>query len=416
MGDFRMPSLGADMEAGTLTEWLVKPGQRVKHGDIVAVVETQKGAIEVEIFEDGVIGELRVEPGQKVPVGTVLATVNGGAAGPAEARPAAPPPPPEAERATAAPEPAKAAPAPPQPPPPPQAPAPAGTHLRASPAARRLAEAKGIDLAQLTGTGPGGAISIADVEAAQVKAAGAEAPPAPAAKRPAPAAKAAAASRMAEMRKAIAAAMARSKREIPHYYLSDTVDMGDALEWLRAENERRSVPQRLLPAALLIKAVALALRDVPELNGFYEEGAFRPGPGIHVGVAIALRGGGLIAPALHDTDKKSLDEVQAGLMDLVKRARAGGLRSSELTDATITLTNLGDLGVETVFGVIYPPQVAIVGFGRIEERPWAAGEGGVGLRPLVTVTLSADHRASDGHRGGRLLAAIGAHLHKPEAL
>jgi pyruvate dehydrogenase E2 component (dihydrolipoamide acetyltransferase) len=217
------------------------------------------------------------------------------------------------------------------------------------------------------------------------------------------------------MRAAIAAAMARSKREIPHYYLSSTIDMSAAMAWLRGENERRSVADRLLPAVLLIKAVAMGLREVSELNGHWIDGAFRPGAGIHVGCAIALRGGGLVAPALHDTDRADLSTLMRRLEDLVGRARTGSLKSSELADPTITLTNLGDLGVDSTFGIIHPPQVALVGFGKISDRPWIVN-GRIEGRPLVTATLSADHRASDGHRGGVFLAAVGRLLQSPASL
>ena len=182
------------------------------------------------------------------------------------------------------------------------------------------------------------------------------------------------------MRAAIAAAMARSKREIPHYYLSTTIDMSAALAWLRAENEKRPMTERLLPVVLLIKAVATALRDVPELNGYWTDGAFQKSAGVHVGCAISLRGGGLVAPALHDADRKDLSTLMRELRDLAARARAGSLRSSELADSTITVTNLGDQGVDATFGIIYPPQVALVGFGRIAERPWVAS-GKIEARP-----------------------------------
>ncbi len=209
--------------------------------------------------------------------------------------------------------------------------------------------------------------------------------------------------------------MARSKREIPHYYLTQTVDLHRALAWLERANRERPPTERLLPAALLLKATALALRKVPELNGFWNEGGFSAGAGIHVGWAISLRGGGLIAPAVQDADRKPLTELMAALRDLVRRARGGGLRSSELTAPTITVTSVGERGAETVIGVIYPPQVAIVGFGRIVQRPWAV-DGALAVRPVVSVSLAADHRASDGHRGGLLLAEIERLLQEPETL
>jgi pyruvate dehydrogenase E2 component (dihydrolipoamide acetyltransferase) len=185
------------------------------------------------------------------------------------------------------------------------------------------------------------------------------------------------------MRDAIGALMARSKREIPHYYLEREIDFSRSLAWLREANLARGVNDRLLPSVLLLRAVALAVTEMPELNGFWIDGALQPADHVHLGVAISLRGGGLIAPALHDTDRKSLDDVMAGVRDLVQRARAGRLRSSEMSDPTITVTNLGDRGVDLVHGVIYPPQVALVGFGAVRERPWAV-DGMLTVRPIVS--------------------------------
>jgi pyruvate dehydrogenase E2 component (dihydrolipoamide acetyltransferase) len=216
-------------------------------------------------------------------------------------------------------------------------------------------------------------------------------------------------------REAIAAAMSRSKREIPHYYLAHTISMKRALDWLAEANAHRPIQERVLPGALLLRAVALALWEIPELNGFWIDGAFKPSAAVHLGVAIALRGGGLIAPAIHDANAKSVAELMAALGDLIQRARSGALRSSELTDATVTVTNLGEQGVESVYGVIYPPQVALVGLGKIVERPWAE-DGGVFVRRVLHATLSADHRASVGHRGGLFLAALERLLQQPEKL
>jgi pyruvate dehydrogenase E2 component (dihydrolipoamide acetyltransferase) len=209
--------------------------------------------------------------------------------------------------------------------------------------------------------------------------------------------------------------MSRSKREIPHLYLSATIEMTRAISWLAEENQKRSVDRRLLPVVLLVKAVARAVVDVPGLNGFWTDGAFRAGSGVHVGCAIALRDGGLVAPAIHNADQKSLDTVMTELTDLVARARRGSLRSSELADPTITVTNLGDLGVEEAFAIIYPPQVAIVAFGRMMPKPWVV-DGRVEPRTVLTASLSADHRAVDGRRAGQCLAAIASRLQAPEEL
>ena len=396
MADFLMPALGADMETGQVVQWLVQAGARVKPGDVVAVVETHKGAIDVECFLDGVIGDL-APLNQSLPVGAVLArvAVAGEATAPAFAPAAAPAKPaPVAPPAAAAAVPTRLTGSP-------------ATPRRAlvSPAARRRAQTLGLLPDALPGTGADGAVTLADVERAASDSPPAVAPP-----------------RVkgggfdaAQMRQAIAAAMGRSKREIPHYYLAETVDFAAAQAWLDDWNRDRPPQDRLLSAVLLLKATALALREVPQLNGFYENGRFRAGDGIHVGWAIALRGGGLVAPAIHHADRKSLPELMLAMRDLVQRARAGGLRSSELTDPTITISSLGDRGAEGVWGVIYPPQVAIVGFGRVLSKPWVV-DGQVLPRPMVSASLAADHRASDGHLGGQLLTAIHQALLSPQTL
>lgn len=385
MHEFRMPSLGADMEAGTLVEWMVKPGDEVKRGQVVAVVETQKGAVEVEIWESGTVERIVVEPGAKVPVGEVLALLR--TAGEPALAPATEP----------------QAPAPVSQP---QAPAAAERRQRISPLARKLAEELGVDVAVIQPSEPGGVVSRADVErAAQV---------AKAQRAPAPQHEAAT-DWQGQMRKAIAAAMSRSKREIPHYYLATEIDVTGITNWLTEENTKRSVAERLLPVIPMMKAAALALRQVPELNGLWADGAFRPSAAVHLGMAIAMRGGGLVAPAIHDADRKTLDQLMTDLRDLITRVRGGRLRSSEMTDPTVTLTSLGEQGVEQVFGVIYPPQVAIIGLGKITERPWAES-GAVTARKILTATLAADHRVSDGHRGALFLAALGRLLQEPEKL
>jgi pyruvate dehydrogenase E2 component (dihydrolipoamide acetyltransferase) len=220
--------------------------------------------------------------------------------------------------------------------------------------------------------------------------------------------------RLGAARHATGILMARSKRDVPHYYLASTIDLGGAMAWLGDLNAARPVTDRILPAAVLLRATALAAREVDVVNGFWDDG-FHPSSAVHLGVAVSLRGGGLVAPAIHDADRLDVDALMGALRDVVTRARAGALRGSEVTEATITVTNLGDQGVDEVFGVIYPPQVALVGFGKIVERPWATG-GMLGVRPVVRATLSADHRVSDGHEGARFLAAIDRLLNAPEVL
>ncbi|WNF00753.1 dihydrolipoamide acetyltransferase family protein [Streptomyces luomodiensis] len=454
MAEFTMPSLGADMDEGTLQEWLVRPGERIRRGDPVAVVETAKSTIEVECFETGTVGELLVEPGRTVPVGTPLALIETDREEPE--KPGRKPPRRRGPKAT---------PPPKVVPPPPHEPAPAGDRElavdlppegrvphEAVPLVRRLARERGVDLGALHGSGPHGRITRSDVERAAARrprppitplarrlagelgvdlatvtgtgrhgavraddvrkaAAGRAAAPVSGHAEPARTAD----DRAVAMRRTIAGLMARSKRDIPHYYLSTTVDMAAAMGWLRDYNRRSPVGERLLPAALLLKAAALAVREVPALNGFWTEDRFTEGDGVHLGVAVSLRGGGLVAPALHDADRLPLPELMSRLKDLVTRVREGRLRGSEVSDPTITVTNLGDQGVESVLGVIYPPQVALIGFGRVVDRPCAV-DGLLGVRPTVTATLSADHRATDGAIGARCLAEVDRRLRHPEEL
>lgn len=411
MIDFAMPALGADMDEGMLNEWLVKPGDTVSRGQIVAVVETTKAAVEIECWHDGVVAELLVPVGQTVAVGTPLARLlepgekPGAGAPPAES--AVPASTPMAATATG-PEESPAAP-----------PAPVGHRQWVSPVARRTAATLGVDLKSLTGTGPQGAITLHDVEHAAATAHH-EAPKPVVAPRPAATAEPKSAAekareRGAAMRASIAATMSRSKREIPHYYLADEIILDTALAWLAEQNAGRPITERILPAVLQLKAVGLAARKFGEFNGFWRDDEFEPASGQHVGVAISLRGGGLVAPAIHDVSEKKLHELMADLTDLVARARAGSLRSSEMSDPTITLTNLGEKGVDSVFGVIYPQQVAIVGFGKPAQRVVVV-DGGIRVATTVVATLAADHRASDGARGALFLAEINKLLQQPQDL
>ncbi len=470
MGEFCMPSLGADMAEGTLYEWSVKPGDPVKRGTVVAEVETDKGVIEIEIWEDGIVGELLVEPGAVVPVGVPIALIV--AEGEATAVPIETPAVAAAEdhhpmdhrplvskhpidvkpfrngkqrvrvspvakrRAAELKVDIRSL----------QGSGPGGVvtlddvekaativqdspRIRVSPVARRMADELGVDITLIKGSGPNGSITKEDVEIAAQKVEQVEvekvkiektAPPTALSTAvdqptPQPAKKKSTADIQAGMRRAIAAAMAKSNREIPHYYLETRIDMTPALIWLEAENQKRSIKDRILPAVLLIKATAKALVDVPVLNAYWREDEHQIQEGIHVGFAIALRQGGLVTPAIHHADLKSLDELMAAMRDLIMRTRAGRLRSSELTDATVTLTNLGDMGVEKVYGVIYPPQVALVGFGKTMEMPWAEN-GMLGIRKIVTATLAGDHRATDGRTGAQFLDALNKHLQEAEKL
>jgi len=397
MGVFSMPSLGADMEAGTLVEWLVAPGDQVARGDSVAVVETQKGAIEIECFEAGTVQELLADLDAELPVGAPLALILAEGESAPAIETAAPPQP--------APEPAPAGVAEARTPtaPPPPAAMPKGT-VMASPAARVRAAELGLDLGTIRGTGPGGVIVLGDVDAPGVQ------PASKPAATPAPKGTPA-----EEMRKAISAAMTRSKQTIPHFSVSETVDLQPATDFLARANAGRPPAERLLMGALFTRAVVGAATKVTVLNGHYTEAGFQPATQVNPGIAVALRGGGLVAPALMDAAALSLDQVMAGMRDLVTRARAGRLRGQEMTAGTITISSLGESGAEAMTGVIFPPQVALVGIGAPKLRPWVVADDIV-PRQTVTITLAADHRVADGRQAARFLDEIATLLQQPEAL
>jgi len=440
VAEFVMPSLGADMTAGVLATWRVAVGDRVSQGDIIAEVETDKGLIEVEVFETGVVERLMVREGEKVPVGTVLAEIGAASVSAPVSAPVSESAPVSAPVSESASE---------------SAPgsilsagssevdldgplaSPAvrrraheldvplqgirgsGQHgritfddlvgvgrrarsgpsdrVRISPYARRIAAERGVDISKLPGTGPGGAVQASDVRSA---------------KAPEPSERVSPAERM---QRAIAATMTRANDEIPHYYVEQSIDMGNALAWLRETNASLNVTERLVSGVLVLRAVALALRKHGPLNATWQGGKSVPSEEVHVGLAVSLRGGGLVAPALRNTNEGSLTDLMARMTDLVSRARSGALRSSEITSATITLTSLGERGVESVTPIIFPPQVAIVGCGATLERPWVV-DSQVVPRPVMRVTLGGDHRVSNGHRGARFLSALDRLLQEPEKL
>jgi pyruvate dehydrogenase E2 component (dihydrolipoamide acetyltransferase) len=386
MADFLMPILGADMTEGKVTSWHKKPGDRVERGEIVVEVETDKATVEVECYTPGVLEEILVQEDQTVLVGTPLAKIKADAGEEVSS-----------VRPTLT---APVAPAAPSAPTPASLRAPAVERVRVSPAARQLAEQLKIDLASVKATGPGGRITREDVEAA------AHTPLAPTATP---------LDKQQRMRQAIATSMLKSVREIPHFHLTRDIEMSAALAWLTAANEKRPITERLIYAVLLVKAVGLTLREIPDLNGIWGDGRVIQKPDINIGMAISLRGGGLVAPALLNADRRTVEDLMASSRDLVQRARAGKLRGSELTDATITISNLGELGADAVYGVIYPGQAALIGFGRLLERAVVSDSKVVGC-PVITATLTADHRIVDGHLGSTFLARLDELLQEPEKL
>ena len=390
MIEFLMPSLGADMEAGTLVEWRKKPGDTVKRGDIIAEVETQKGLIEIEVFDEGIIGELLIKEGAKIPVGTVMALINPSgnvletketttqktaiAIQPTEEKTIEKVREEKSEART----------------------------IKASPLAKRMAAENNIDLSQIQGTGEEGAITKEDVEnaiAQKEKIANSEEKNIP---------------QVQAIRSAVAAAMSKSNREIPHYYLEKRIDMTKALAWLGETNHKLPIQKRLLPAALLIKSVAQSLVDFPNLNASWDNG-LQLKKEINIGFVVSLRGGGIIIPTIHNANLKNTSEIMEALNDIIPRARAMKLRSSDLSDSTITITSLGEGGADVVFGVIYPPQVAIIGFGGSSQQA-VVENGMLGIRHVFTVTLAGDHRATDGLTGSDFLVTLNKHLQNPESL
>lgn len=362
MTEFKMPSLGADMAAGTLREWRKKPGDTVKRGDIIAEVETQKGIIEVEIFLDGIIGKLLMKEDEKVPVGTPMAEII-------------------TTEEWAQLKPTQTIVAPVQ-----------DVRQRITPLARKMAEEAGIAIEGIIGSGEQGAIIAKDIVQPHEHAVTIEPTTA--------------------MRAAVAATMARSNREIPHYYLQKLIDLSVLTEFLAERNRHMSPEHRILPAAGWVKAVAMALRQCADLNGWWKDEQLQRADGIHIGFAISLRGGGLVNPAITDADRLTLDETMERLSDLINRARSGMLRSSEFSAGTITVSSIGTEGADALFGVIHPPQVALVGIGPIREQILAV-DGMVAIRPAAMVTLAADHRATDGTYGSRFLRLLAEQLQHP---
>lgn len=378
MSQFLMPSLGADMESAVLMEWLVKEGDYVKKGQVIAEVETYKGVIEIEVFEDGVVEKLLVEPESDCKVGTPLAIISNDNTKESKLV--------EKEEVK-------------------EELAPQKEYIKASPIVRKKAKELGLNLEEIA-LSVDGVIHLKDIEAfikpkEEIK----EVKPSKDDK----------AEKIKKMRHAIALAMSRSNAQIPHYYLSTSINMTLALNWLEELNKKRSIEERVLPVAMLIKAIVKVLKEIPELNGFWIEDEHQISKEINPAIAIALRKQGLITPALLNAGEMDLSQTMASLSDLISRARGSKLKSSELSEQTITITNLGDLGVESVYGVIYPPQVAIIGLGKIMDKPWAEDDK-LMVRKVMVATIAGDHRATDGRTGALFLDKLNQILQNPKEL
>jgi pyruvate dehydrogenase E2 component (dihydrolipoamide acetyltransferase) len=391
-----MPQMGADMEEGTVVRWLKREGDAVERGEIIAEIETDKANVEIEAFDGGIFRKILVPEGATVPVGQIIAVIaspeedisryeaEAVAAAPVAAAPAR-------RRPEPAPAPAPAEPTPIRP---------AG-RLRASPVARRIAQEKGVDLAHVHGTGPEGRILRRDVEAFLA--------------RPAPAPEAAPAPGVtvatSRMRQTIARRMSQSKREAPHYYVTMDIDMTEAERLRRQVNEDPGFEAHVSVNDIIVKAVALALAKHPIFNTWFVDGEVRQQASLNIGIAVALEEG-LIAPALLDCGRKSLLDIAAESRGLAERARSGVLKAEEYTGATFTVTNLGMYDVETLIGIISPPQTAILGVGAVQSAP-VVRDGEVVVREMMKVALSADHRVTDGAQGAAFLRDLKDLLQSP---
>lgn len=430
MKTIQMPSFGADMEQGVITQWLVEPGDTVNKGDIIAVVETHKGAIELDVYEPGVVDALLWPLNRPAPVGTPIARIRSFEEAsqdptiePTDALPIAgeesdtfineaPAEPSFSEFSFDSPttdSPSLSD---------PLYRSPEASTLRSTPAARKLAEMRGIELDEIAAANHTDTIHLDDVEQAIQKQNTLEQIP-PIEPVPTtistPELKPAERFDPATMREAIAATVARSKREVPHYYLSLALDITRLREHLNRYNQGCAIDQRLLLAAPLLCAIARQLAKTPQLNGHYEQGSYQTHNSVHLANATNLRGGGLIMPVIRDAQALTTPQLMAQINSLVDKARQGILKHSELNGATCSVSSIGERGADTIYGVIYPPQVAIIGLGQPRREPKVI-EDSIQIRELITATLSADHRVSDGRLGANFLHQLNKQLQQPEEL
>jgi pyruvate dehydrogenase E2 component (dihydrolipoamide acetyltransferase) len=432
--EIKMPALSPTMEEGKLARWLVKEGDEVAPGDVIAEIETDKATMEFEVVDEGVIASIAVPEGtEKVKVGTVIATLAGDGEDAGDAKTAAPASPKEGTAEAPTPEEKpqvqeKAA---------QSAPVPSAAkdgRIVASPLARRLAAEKGVDLQGVSGSGPHGRIIKADVEGAtpgtaKPAAAPVASPtpgPAPApAEKPAPVEMAAetrallddrvphTVEKLSGMRKTIARRLSQSMQEAPHIYLTVDVRL-DKLLAMRAEVNAALEPRgiKLSVNDLLIKALGRALIDVPECNVTFAGNELIRYSRADVSMAVSIPGG-LITPIVTDASGKSLSEIGVATKDLIARAQAGKLSPAEYQGGTASISNMGMLGIKHFTAVINPPQSTILAIGAGEKRPWVIEDGSLGVATVMTVTGSFDHRAIDGADGARLMTAFKAYVENP---
>ncbi|AKQ43365.1 branched-chain alpha-keto acid dehydrogenase subunit E2 [Aurantiacibacter atlanticus] len=424
----KMPALSPTMEEGTLAKWLVKVGDSVSAGDIMAEIETDKATMEFEAVDEGVIAHIQVEEGAEgVAVGTVIATLaeegeDAGSVAPIGSDDAAPAPTPAATESSSAPAPTPA-PTPAPAPSPSPAPAASGDRIVASPLARRIAEQEGVDLASVKGSGPNGRIVKADLEGAKL---GATAPAAaPSAATPAPAATAPAEAqdfgipheveKLSGMRKTIARRLTESKQQIPHIYL--TVDIRlDALLKLRSELNAALEPQgvKLSVNDLMIKALGKSLEAVPACNVQFAGDSLLRFKRADVSVAVSIPNG-LITPIISDAGNKAMSKISKEMKDLASRAKEGKLAPEEYQGGTASLSNMGMFGISQFSAVINPPQAMIMAIGAGDKRPFVIDDT-LQIASVMSATGSFDHRAIDGADGAQLMKTFKEMIEAPLGL
>ena len=402
-----MPKGSDTMTEGKVLKWLKKQGDSVADGDALVEIETDKVNMEVEAMASGVLRKILVNEGAMVPVGELLAVIGKpdedvssllASSAPSKASPAAPSPrkgPPVAAPATAE--------APP--PPPPQTPV--GGRVLASPLARRMAKDAGVEISRLAGTGPGGRIIRRDVEGA-----GTAAPPRGVPRREPPLTGPEFRDEpLSTMRKVIAERLAQSLGPVPHFYLTIEVDMRRAKE-LRESANLLDPNQKLTYNDIILKAVAAALRKHPEVNASFMGASLRYHNRVHIGIAVAVEGGGLITPVIRDCDRKTLQQISAEAKELAARARVRKLKPEEYVGATFSVSNLGMMGIDEFSAVINPPEGAILAVGAVVEKPVAV-DGRIEIGSRCRMTLSLDHRVVDGATGAAFLKSLRGILENP---
>ena len=418
ISEVTMPSMGADMTEGTIAKWLVAEGENVGRGDKLAEIETDKTVVEMEAYSEGLLRKIIVEEGSLVQVGTVIAYIGDAddevpeAAAPAAAEA------PKAEEAAPAPTLTPAAPAAVQQAAPTPAPAPiptaaalAGGRVKASPIARKIAEEKGIDIAAVPGTGPGGRITKSDVE---------NFTPSPgfaASGSRSPIVMDGSDTPLTSMRQAIARVVVRSKTEAPHYYVTHEIDMGAAMTFRKQLNDALSeAGDRVSVNDLILKAVTNALIKYPKWNSFFDGDKLIGHSSINLGVAIALEEG-LIVPAVVGIQDMSLIEISRSVRDLGKRARGegGSLTQTEMTSGTFGTSNLGMFGTDTFAAIIVPPNAGIIAVGTVKEKP-VVRDGEIVVGSIMNATISADHRVGDGAEAAVFLGEFQKNLENPTRL